>query len=378
MEDESPFMPAHLTTLKIYGDVVLVGGEQGFLGYGIVSRTSATVESNTSRMTMATLAEGSKMDNTNMNGSRKVVYCVPFFAAPGTDTFAKINHTHNGLLASLSGSLGCPHDADSIITTFEPALTASVFVVGDNKGKISLWHMPRNKELCSLSPNSVINTHAIRRITKRLKPELLSVLDLSSMDSTKPSDTTFAAGKNFDASVDHSERVIKLHFYSEDEYLVISTNRRLLLVTLKSEMDPTGSKFCMYDGLSRSRSDSIESVAAMATRVSQTKLITGFDGWIQVDRALPGRKAVFDMFIGNKKAGDDNATRKIVQWKVLENDDDLQEDKVATWLKGNKKTVENVANKTRKCTVSRVEWTEEMFQAMFEKIKPCPVPTADD
>lgn len=364
-------MPAHLTSLKVYGDVVLLGGEQGFLGYGLISR-AGTNDSSVARMTMATMEAGKS--NTNTNSSRKVIFCIPFFAAPGTSTYSKVAATHN---MTYNAELGCPHDADSVITTFDSAKTSSVFVVGDNKGKVSLWHMPRNKELCSLSPNSVINCHAIKRITKRLRPELVATLDLSSMDSTKPSDTTFAGGKNFDASVDSSERIIKLTFYCEDKYLVISTNRRLLLITMKSEEDSTG-KFTMYDGLSRSRSDSIESVAAMAARVQHSKIITGFDGWIQIDRAMPGRKAVFSMYIGPEKKKKETDVRKIVQWKVLETDDDLEEAKVASWLKGNKKTVENVANKNRKCTVSRVEWTEEMFLAMFEKLKPCPVPSSDD
>ena len=36
---ETPFLPTTLSTVKLYGGLVILGGSQGFVGVGVVSKT---------------------------------------------------------------------------------------------------------------------------------------------------------------------------------------------------------------------------------------------------------------------------------------------------------------------------------------------------
>jgi hypothetical protein len=66
-ENESPILPAELSRVKVYGDVVLLGGEKGFLGFGVVSR--AHVHNSDPRLSAPT------------SSPRKVVLCIPFYGS---------------------------------------------------------------------------------------------------------------------------------------------------------------------------------------------------------------------------------------------------------------------------------------------------------
>jgi hypothetical protein len=235
-----------------------------------------------------------------------------------------------------------------------------VFAVGDSEGTLSLWHMPRNKELNSLSPNSVINGPALRRIVSTFLPRFLSSLSLSQLDVIRS--TTGSMSPDVD-----KEKIVKLQFIEGDRFLVVSSDRRLLLLEMqfccenRKNVDGT-EKLLLYESL-RNRSNSIDSFTATtqvptADPTDTIESIADFEKWVQLDRARPGCRGLFDLCVTYVESLVEEGAqdRKIVQWRILETDDD-QDTKLTKNLK-------------KKCIVNRLEWSPAMFATTLDQLKP--------
>jgi hypothetical protein len=228
----------------------------------------------------------------------------------------------------------------------------------------------------------VINAQALKRIANKFKPELLAVLSLSDLLGERE--------REQQEKDPEREKVVKLSFTCEDQYLIVSTTRRLVLIEMKIHslsLASSHDRLSLYESL-RTRSTSVGSVSEIP--ISSTKYtgkhsssaIIGFQSFVQIDRAMPGLLGLFDFHIrecvvederekeegggaaaGGEKVGSKSTStaprveRKIVQWRIIENEDALS-DKASKVIK-------------KKCTVSRLEWSEEMFQALLDKLKPC-------
>ncbi len=302
-----------------------------------------------------------------------------------------------------------PHSETSTITVIAPANHYSVFVVGDDEGKLSLWHMPRNKELNALSPNSVINAQALKRIARKFKPELLAILSLSELELLRVD--------NMDSNVNSNEineKIVKLSFVCDDRYLIVSTTRRLFLIEMQffswsskgggttgpSSTMPAASphtdRLMLYESL-RTRSTSVGSVTEIPvskTNGQQTTII-GFKSFVLIDKAMPGRMGLFDFHIrdamvtvpianedGDERSSATSTTeqspvkgvhheRKIVQWRIIENDDNDAFASVTVGSGRQSMAAPPPQAIKKKCTMSRLEWSEEMFQALLDKMRSC-------
>jgi hypothetical protein len=373
-----------------------------------------------------------------------------------------------------------PHASNTSneITAIAVASTLSVFAAADSNGLISLWYLPRNPNLgnCSIK-SSVSNPTGLKKLMKRLKLYIITVLNIKQCDSfftqqTEPSSsstsstwqngTERASGKsgkspqkNTSSLPDIKERIVKLKFLASDSYLLVCTNRRMLLLAIQyqqfhpqfgnnnnhsmisnatsslvasSSASSTSSSFLTHYGpqsfeeaYSRGNSmdfSSIQSMNALKAASSSAssssssagslmpqqspivRNVIGFSGWVELDRSVPRCYAMFDFFIsdeyyettsaatdvtkGGSTAGSSTTgfTRKIIQWRAAEIDDeDEGKDgfKSPTTLLLGKKKVSSTSSSTlpdgilRKCTISRLQWTETMFEAALAKLKPCPV-----
>lgn len=306
---------------------------------------------------------------------------------------------HSGFIIYLFGlshsRADYPHPVTSRITVFAPAAHHSVFAAGDDEGRVSLWHMPRNKELNALSPSSVVNAQALRRIAGKFQPQLLATLSLADCDVLRPSDESYAHTTPAHSSSEQQERILKLHFICGDRYLVVSSNKRMVLVDMRfSPLSPQDArdKLMLYESL-RNRSNSITNLSAVPVSPSPSlsartgpQTITGFARWMQMDRALPGRLGLFDFFVQEqeveqeKELERDNGRkervrvrvmeRRMVQWRVIENDEEEEELSRTLTRAQTQSQAQQQRGRKRKCTVSRLEWSQEMFDAALEQMKP--------
>ena len=303
MVKESNFLQSRvrLHNIKLYGDLILFGGTEGFIGLGFITPTQDEDP--------AAAASSPSLS----------IKCLSLDIAS----------------ASASDNIINPHSKAASITGFAVAEKSAVFASFDSMGCFSLWHHPRHSNLCSLSAaDSVIRSSAAGTEYKESgkRPELICHVDVNSLVSSDPMNGTAA------------ERIMKLSFVCSDTYLLVSTNRRLLLFVIQhSKQSEMG------------QSDSFKSFGTNST-------IEGLSSWIEVDRSLEGCRSIFDMHFKEehwftKDPGTQERTchvkRRIVQWRLMEDEP------------SNASTSATVP-----CTVSRFEWTEDMFQDALNNGKP--------
>jgi hypothetical protein len=130
----------------------------------------------------------------------------------------------------------------------------------------------------------------------------------------------------------------------------------------------------------------ISPIGSSTMLAASAKIMVGFSGWVELDRAVPRCYGAFDFFISDEPDNNSHGgsgPRKIVQWRCAEIDD--EEDNAASGgAAGSRKSTSflssNGNNKTgagggilRKCNISRIAWNDMMFQAALAKLKPCPL-----
>lgn len=130
-ERESPILSCALTVLKLCGDVVLLGGAQGYLGVGRFTTLrlgtyTANAEEATGRLSHSPQPSGNKARSAAQIpvGTRRVLMVHPFHAPSGADAAAY------------------PHAADSVVTAMGMGSATSLVAVADSRGLVSLWEVP--------------------------------------------------------------------------------------------------------------------------------------------------------------------------------------------------------------------------------------------
>lgn len=412
-DEESTSLPSDLSVLKIYGGLVILGGSNGFLGIGLISRTANKDATGATRPTEF-LAPGSKRESITMlseptvapsaagaaGSVRKVMFCWPCqSSAEGKED------SQSSLSRSLSDeSIPIyPHSAANAnyITALAEAKVSPVFAAADSDGVVSIWQLPRSKYLQTLNPHSVLSNRSMHTIMKRLRPRLIGVINVNNLSHDQ--------GQVFDKpsskrSENAPEKVMKMQFVANDSYLIISTQRRLLLVTLHTQQEADylrGMSISEMRGVSFAEGYEHHPEELMPKALRHQVL--GFNNWVEMDRALPSLNAVFDIYVNENsssmKAHPDrnvlsslgntarnsrhsfgapllgmdlhsaptalpHAGMSFIEWRVVEND----EPSVSAFsgLFGKKD-----GNAAKRCTVSRIVWTEVMITAAVERAKPC-------
>eukprot|EP01033_Poteriospumella_lacustris_P009510 gene9509-6813_t len=265
-ERESPILSCALTVLKLCGDVVLLGGAQGYLGVGRFTTLrlgtyTANAEEATGRLSHSPQPSGNKARSAAQIpvGTRRVLMVHPFHAPSGADAAAY------------------PHAADSVVTAMGMGSATSLVAVADSRGLVSLWEVPshyphrvRPRASSSAMPTAsspappVASPTAPRpggSLTKqKSKRQLLAASSSSSSAAAAPAT---------------SERITKLVFAQHDHHLYVCTSQRLLLLTVDHNHQANRR---LHHGHTQQRS-----------------LRASFRDWVVIDRALPDLEGVFDV-----------------------------------------------------------------------------------
>lgn len=410
-EDETPLIPADLSIVKIYGGITIFGGSHGFLGIGLISRTTGE---SPAAMAAAAAASATSITPGPADGAssgieyhphiRKAMFCWPCTDAITEDTPGASTAPTDNPTASPTSSPHLPQ-AHNFITALAVAKNATVFAAADTNGVISLWHLPKSKYLHTLNHLTVLSNRSMHTVIKRLRPKLIAAVNVHNLSheqgqvfdkpSSRPQDTTL-------------EKIIKMQFVVNDNYFLISTQKRLLLLTLKTQEVETASRGMSISemrGVSFAEGglapDGAGSMPFMQNKVVYSTKIHGFNSWVELDRALPGFNATFDVYVDESTSAmrvkPDNAVlsslrnsitfgmspmvpgmdfptkpaiphagMSFVEWRIVENDDPSP---ITTGVSFFGSKIE--ASAAKKCTVSRVVWTEVMITAAIERAKPC-------
>ena len=212
-----------LTSIKILNNLFVFGGDRGYIGIGRIRDFR--------------------------HGT--VVYCtspiVPFSMSDGDgDTYSSPvkDHAANNFYKEFVSRKG--HSPTSTILCLDVIHDAGIFAGGDDNGIVTLWMLE----------------HSIHNITAGGRMILQNVLNVSTL------------GQN----LERHEKICSLQFLSEERSLLITTNERLLYVTLQ-----TNSQGGYY-----------------------------FDSWVELDSVLPDCQAYFTLCIENI-----NGKRSMVLWKIV-------------------------------------------------------------
>jgi hypothetical protein len=380
--NESADLRSVLKCVKIYGDVILIGGSNGFLGVGAMGFTSSVDSA------------GEPM---------QVMFCVPCGttqqelgsgSAPNSPLRNSSNEAHSpvrGLHKSTSfmgAGPGYPHKKTATVVSIAAAQEAHRFVAADDEGTISLWYFYKQNAISenienlktprkgsrnirasttgadgsTAAPGGGAHKPAQRRGSEKLmmrKPVLKGVLQLSSIDLSG----------NYG-----NERVVKMNFLIDENQLVVSTNKRLILLILgkKGEraLSPSASPVRRGSAISSPLTPFANNAAfsAPSTPKGDVEEELCFIGWVELDRAIPGKVGLFAMHMSQHYvplydgASTASLQRTITQWRITEEDQAVASRFQLT-------TKKNPADGKKRCTVYRFEWTESMFSAALDQVK---------
>jgi hypothetical protein len=379
--------------VKIYGDYLLFGGTKGYLSLGVLSKTKSSAMVLNSNNT-------SGGGGGNVSTAKRVVFTVPLidkvlesssqYANEQIRKSSVTNATEAGVGATPTSTaiimpaitMNYPHSSSGDITAIGIASYSSVFAVADSNLLVSLWYIPRNPKLNNLSVrSSVSNPNGMKKFMKRLKVHVITVLNIRQCDYSNNADQSQPGSSSPNTSEKLSggssskkgaekrksgssrqfshdgnnninkleERIVKLKFLLNDAYLLVCTNRRMLLLAIQyqqaspvhhhhqsSQSIPhqafeesfsrgTSMDFsASFQGSSAALTSAFQSPMPMA-HLHQVRNVVGFSGWVELDRAVPRCYGIFDFYISDDStegALQGQPQRKIVQWRAAEIDDE--------------------------------------------------------
>lgn len=371
--NESADLRSELKCLKIYGDVILLGGSNGFLGVGAMGFTSSVD------------ANGDPM---------QVMFCVPCGTTqqadpslgspmrnPSGDASGRGSEVPDSPMRNMhrAGSFmvgpGYPHRRSATVLSIAAAQGAHRFVAADSEGTISLWYFYKHNAISENLENlrtpkkssrnprpppedGTPGRKSKRRGSEKLmvrKPQLKGVLSLSSIDLS---------------GLYGDERVVEMNFLLDESQLIVSTNKRLILLLLGKRGDkassPMAARAMPVMSSPLSPINMTPTSPAPSNNAEDSDL--SFIGWVELDRAIPGKVGLFAMHMSQNYVplypGSSTASlqRTITQWRVTEEDAAVSS---RFQLTSKKKPVDG----KNRCTVYRFEWTEGMFSAALDQVK---------
>eukprot|EP01038_Epipyxis_sp_PR26KG_P009071 gene9071-12233_t len=338
---------------KVYGEVILFGGTGGFIGIGIIKRPK-------------------DREKTPPGGiHRLIMNCIPV-PIPVVITTKENNSTKT---INNSSTISNIHPNDSAIICFAIGTVSNIFIAGDDQNNISIWYYEKQNDIFNythtaytggalaaqtvVSPGKAAASAAVATAlaSGSLLPLFQSSINLSITDSSK---------------LYNDEQINKMYFLPNDQYLIVSTSRRLLMFvgnfTQQINRDAT-------DGTNEN---------------------IRLKSWVEIDRALPGKCGVFALFVSetfiplSPGASMAELRRKIIQWKIL-SDEDQNDKSIGVGIKKRvpgSPAVSNISNNNTakrgsitasggsstaapasNCKIYRFQWNDDMFEAVLAQMK---------
>lgn len=289
MTNESPVLQSDLTCVKLFGDMLIFGGKQGFVGVGSVGLTTG-------------VAEGV---------SRKVVYsisCKQGGGGNGGSGGAASASSNRNIAGAIAGAY--PHSSAGSVTALAAGKRCNIFAAADSQGVVSLWYL--NKDDDNLKYDKSPSKTNLGFYYK-IKPALQATVNL----------TFLKTNESMNALV---ERVVHMEFFNCDRYLVVHTNKRLVLLVLSYPAQNPNYLF---------------------------------DAWVEVDRVTdPATEARFAFVAEESETRQHgeiySCASKIVHWRVCES---------------STPSAASSSRKGAKCSIVKTEWTRDQFMRCVNKIK---------
>lgn len=354
LTNEMPFHDSTLKCIKIYGDKLLLGGSDGFVGIGMVGKST--------ELSLSFLPQTEKY--------RRVLYVVKC-RGPNSSLLSGDDGQYSSRSKASTATTGVsPHDSSSEVRFFAYTDQSDIFVAADNQRLLSFWHL--NKEH---SAEELVMSPTSKRkpgFYYDCKPELQSVFNLASLDRDDESGGSFFA----------DEQITALHFLPENSYLIVCTTMRLLLLEVTYASNYRGS-----------RSN------GKGTREQDIKF--GVVGYVQLDTVQTSRqRALFSLNVVdpsqsnlpvrspatlsdvssgsayNLQGLSEKGVHKVqsasklkqLEKRLSHKSLSLLEKRIVHWRFMSKANGDSSAG----CSASRVEWTEQQFAHFVQKIKPVP------
>lgn len=192
LPNEKPLADITLQCVKIYGDMLLLGGSDGKIAIGIVGRT------------------------TDMSAERnkKVLYCI--LCKPSIGSMQDL------LTAAEDSSAPAPpvaHSDDATIKFVAWEDQSNIFVAADDLRVLSIWYLAKQDHMLMESPSKKKTGFYYG-----IKPEFQSTFDLARTDPS---------------GLYELERILAVYFLTENGNLIVSTSQRLLLLLVTYECRPS-------------------------------------------------------------------------------------------------------------------------------------------
>lgn len=371
LPNESPIIPSDLKCIKIFGDVLLLGGSKGYLAVGLPhTKTALPAAAAVSPSSPPLASPGEAPPQPSPKSSKKApppvtlaLYCFSCTPSGGGD---------------VKESLRFPHDPTSSITCFAVSVAHSTFFAADNRRVISIWSCDRANGVMSATLEKKLKAPAsVAAMDLPPMPKLQYSINLSRIDPT---------------GAYRDEKIKSLKLILSDKYLLVSTSNRLVLF------------ICSYATPSLSTPDASPQQAMVtppaANRGGAQSRLTA---WVELDRGIPGTEGVFSMHLcetfvplgpGSTMA---QIKRKFIQWRFITSFyTELASQGTSAASKADSSVAPPqinprtsfsrsfsfsrnmstsplppvVSNRDGKeCTLYRFEWSEEMFNAALNKAK---------
>ena len=339
--NEKPFNEIELHCIKIFGDVVLLGGSQGFIGVGTIGMTTD-------------LTMGS-------SGHQRVLYSVP--CRTDSHTLQRVGYKGPDVK---NQTFITGHLFESTIKCIAVNSQHHIFIASDDNRTISIWLFEQetsNNNTTNGQPSMMLQSPQKKKagFYYNIKPQLQSLLHLSEL--TNSSDNELFA----------NEMIVSLTFLRPDSisYLLVSTTKRLLLLSigshyefneLRGENSHSYYKIIGYTELDRivtSKQHALFSLAMFESTNSNTNNNTNNNttrsagpmvNRVNISNSMIGKQSATGSSGGNSGMGHNNLSRghvkRILYWKALKNEND------SNWF------------------VAKCELSEEKIQDAIRSIRP--------
>ena len=394
--------------------MLIVGGTKGYLAVGYIRPTPPKEKAVASEgPAVAEKSDSAAETEPAAATTTLALYCVSCNPIIG-NTIATLN-IGGGIAFDSFSPQGYPHDSASTIICITSGNKLGYFFVADDKRSISIWALRKKSSMAKALSMKNAPPQPMDAPTPIPSSAFMhSHINLSRVDPTG-------------AYRDEKIRAMKLII--GNKYLLVSTSNRLLLFSFtvpsatvestpalgvaspESPIVPRSSissphhldnSVSMDGGMVTPGGESFISGNNMLSPVfDDFKNSPRLSSWVELDRGIPGVEGVFTMHVAEKlvpvKPGSamGEIKRKYIQWRLtssvltqLSQSQPIKEDvsfapktrssfsrsfsfsRAVPVTSSDDAEAGKAGKESKRCTLYRFEWTEDMFQSALKKMKP--------
>lgn len=295
--------------------MILLGGYKGLIAIGVVGVST-------------------NIKNDWRLSNRKVIYCIPNNCANYQSDSSDVESFHN------NKTVLYPHTEDSNIISISTCHRVNYYAAIDNHGYISFWHLEKSNAPIQSWSDCLSTTCKLKNLGKcyKVKPQIISVFSLL--------DNNIIELQN--------ETIAKINFTSDDMYLIVSTTKRIVLLSFGMDHNNViyqmkHEKVNMFSPLKSPKSKKRNNLSLyIDTNDNNNNNLVFFHvkGWNEIHKCEENSYGYFSLYYNNNEKRDKNIMA--VLWK-LETDETY--------------------NVTNFCKISRIKITKQMFHRSIKTLR---------